>query len=315
MTDRIPALAADSHGILRLSHVEIRVPDLELATAYYTEVVGLIETARDHEHVYLKCWDEHQHHSMILTYAPTYGLELLGWKVHRASDLDHYQARLEAAGIATKRLAAGDRGPGSGETVRFEAPSGHATELVHGMAQVGNLLPLHNPPPEPQGLLGIHPPRLDHIFLMCEDVDATTDFYREVLDFRLTEQIMGDDGHQLCTFLERTHTAHDIAFITGPQGAFHHVAFWVDDWNELRRAADTCSYHGVTIDAGPTRHGATRGWGLYFFDPAGNRNEVYTGGYWADPDREPVTWTEAEMGRAIFYYEGVVNQRFLTVHS
>jgi catechol 2,3-dioxygenase len=315
MSDSIPPLASDSHGILRLSHVEVRVPDLELATAYYTDVVGLIETARDHEHVYLKCWDEHQHHSMILTYAPTYGLEVLGWKVHRASDLDHYQAKLDAAGISTKRLAAGERGPGSGETVRFEAPSGHTTELVHDMAQVGNLLPLHNPPPEPQGLLGIHPPRLDHIFLMCEDVDATTAFYREVLDFRLTEQIMGDDGHQLCTFLERTHTAHDIAFITGPQGAFHHVAFWVDDWNELRSAADTCSYHGVTIDAGPTRHGATRGWGLYFFDPAGNRNEVYTGGYWADPDREPVTWTEAEMGRAIFYYEGVVNQRFLTVHS
>ena len=29
-------------GILRLSHVEVRVPDLELATAYYTEVLGLL---------------------------------------------------------------------------------------------------------------------------------------------------------------------------------------------------------------------------------------------------------------------------------
>ena len=29
----------------------------------------------------------------------------------------------------------------------------------------------------------------------------------------------------------------------------------------------------------------------------------------------PVTWTEGEMGRALFYYDGVVNQRFLTVHS
>jgi catechol 2,3-dioxygenase len=183
------------------------------------------------------------------------------------------------------------------------------------MGQVGNLLPLTNPPPEPLGLSGIHPPRLDHIFLMCEDVDAVTAFYTNVLDFRLTEQILGDDGHQLCTFLERTHTPHDIAFITGPNGAFHHVAFWMDDWNDLRQAADICSYHGVPIDAGPTRHGATRGWGLYFFDPAGNRNEVYTGGYWVDPDREPVTWSEAEMGRAVFYYEGVVNQRFLTVHS
>ncbi len=302
-------------GILRLSHVEIRVPDLELATAYYTEVVGLIETARDPERVFLKCWDEHQHHSVILTYAPTYGLELMGWKLQDRADLDHYQARLEAAGVPTKRFAPRHVAPGAGETVRFEAPSGHVTELVWGMEQVGNLLPLTNPPPEPQGLFGMHPPRIDHVFLMAEDVDRATDFFSDVLDFRPTEQVIADDGHRLAVFLERTHTAHDLALITGPNGGFHHVAFWVDDWNELRRSADLCAYHGVRIDAGPTRHGATRGWGLYFFDPAGNRNEVYTGGYWADPDREPVTWTEAQMGRAIFYYDGVVNQRFLTVHS
>lgn len=302
-------------GILRLSHVEIRVPDIELGVAYYTEVLGLIETARESERVWLKCWDELQHHSVILTYAPTYGLESAGFKVQDREDLDHYQSRLEAAGVVVERFGAGDLGPGSGETVRFESPSGHQIELTFGMDQVGNMLPLHNPPPEPLGLVGIHPPRIDHLFLMCEDVDGVTRFFQEVLDFRLTEQIVSDDGFQLATFLERSHKSHDLAFIVGPQGAFHHVGFWVDDWNELRRAADLCSYHGVRIDAGPTRHGATRGWGLYFFDPAGNRNEVYTGGYWADPDREPVTWTEAEMGRAIFYYEGVVDQRFLTVHS
>ena len=53
-------------AILRLSHVEIKVPDLELATAYYTEVLGLVETAREPDRVYLKCWDEHQHHSVVL---------------------------------------------------------------------------------------------------------------------------------------------------------------------------------------------------------------------------------------------------------
>ena len=34
-------------GVLRLSHAEVRVPDLELALAYYAEVVGLIEVERD----------------------------------------------------------------------------------------------------------------------------------------------------------------------------------------------------------------------------------------------------------------------------
>src|ERR1051326_2881237 len=36
-----------SDRILRLQHVEVRVPDLELCTAYYTEVVGLVETAHE----------------------------------------------------------------------------------------------------------------------------------------------------------------------------------------------------------------------------------------------------------------------------
>lgn len=302
-------------GILRLSHVEIRVPDLELAVAYYTEVLGLIETAREPDRVYLKAWDEHQHHSLILTYAPDYGLVHMGWKVQDAADLDYYAARLVEAGVPVARLTAAERGIGGGEAVRFDLPSGHQMELIHGMDQVGNLLPLTNPPPRPLNLVGIAPPRIDHIFLTAEDVGGVTRFLVDVLDFHLTEQVVGDDGFQLATWLEVSHSSHDIAWVTGPDRGLHHFAYWVDDWNELRTASDILAYHGVRIETNPTRHGATRGHCIYFFDPAGNRNEVFTGGYWVDPDEEPVTWTEGEMGRALFYYDGVVNQRFLTVHS
>jgi catechol 2,3-dioxygenase len=187
-------------------------------------------------------------------------------------------------------------------------------ELVHGMALVGNMLPRMNPAPRPQSLVGIAPPRMDHVFLTAEDVEESTEFFRR-FGFRLTEQILAHDGHQLVTFLERSHTPHDIAFVTGPNGGLHHFAFWLDDWNEVRTAADTLAYHGVPIDVGPTRHGVTRGFTIYFFDPVGNRNEVFTGGYWVDPDFETITWTEDQMGRAIFYYEGQVNDRFFTVHS
>ena len=41
-------------AIFRLGHVEVRTPDLELCAAYYTEVLGLREVARDENHVYLK---------------------------------------------------------------------------------------------------------------------------------------------------------------------------------------------------------------------------------------------------------------------
>ncbi|MGI9606676.1 MAG: catechol 2,3-dioxygenase [Acidimicrobiales bacterium] len=304
-----------STGILRLSHAEVRVPDLQLAIAYYAEVMGLVVTGTEPERAFLKGWDEHQHHSLILNAAPTYGLDALAFKVMELGELDRLATRVEGAGIPVERFEPGVLNPAAGTTARFTAPTGHVIDLECGQMQVGNGLTLINPPPAPDGLVGMHPPRIDHIFLLCEDVDGATNFFRDVLEFRLTEQIVADDGHQLTTFLERTHTPHDIAFLTGPDGGFHHLAFWVDEWNDLRTAADTCAYHGVDIDAGPTRHGATRGCGLYFFDPAGNRNEVYTGGYLFDPDDEPTTWTEAEMGRAVFTYKGQVDQGFMTVHS
>ena len=40
------------------------------------------------------------------------------------------------------------------------------------MAQVGNGMPELNPPIGPDGLVGMHPPRIDHIFLMCETSTA-----------------------------------------------------------------------------------------------------------------------------------------------
>ncbi len=239
----------------------------------------------------------------------------MGWKVEHLSDLDLYAARLADAGVPVARIAAGDVGPGHGAAIRFSLPSGHVMELVHGMEQVGNLLPNTNPPPRPMGLVGFAPPRLDHVFLTCEDVGLNTRFLVDVLDFHLTEQVVGDDGFQVATWLEVSHASHDIALVTGQDRGLHHFAWWVDDWNAIRDTADTLAYHGVRIETNPTRHGATRGQCLYFFDPSGNRNEVFTGGYVVDPDEPAVTWTESEMGRAIFYYDGVVNQRFLTVHS
>jgi catechol 2,3-dioxygenase len=182
----------------------------------------------------------------------------MGWKVESPEDLDYYAARLEDAGIAVKRLQGADVGVGGGTVVRFETPSGHQMELIHGMEQVGNLLPLTNPPPKPLGLVGIAPPRLDHIFLTVEDVNGMTAFLQEVLDFHLTEQVMGDDGFQIATWLEVSHSSHDIALVTGPDGGLHHFAYWVDDWNDIRNASDVLAYHGVRIETNPTRHGATR---------------------------------------------------------
>ncbi|HYU94009.1 MAG TPA: catechol 2,3-dioxygenase [Actinomycetota bacterium] len=301
-------------GILRLSHVDITVPDLDLASAYYTEVIGMRQTERTPDRVFFNCWDEEDHHSLAVRYDPRVGIDLFSFKVEAEDDLEDLERRVERYGVRVHRMSRGEE-VGQGASIRFETPSGHTMELVHEVTKVGSLLGKLNPSPIPQGLRGIAPPRMDHVLVTAEEVPEANRFYMDVLGFRLSEQLLDGDGHQIGIWLERSHSPHDLAVVSGSNGGLHHFAYWLDDWDHVRQAADILAYNAVQIDVGPTRHGITRGNTIYFFDPMGTRNEVFTGGYRPDPDFPTITWTEDNIGRAIFYYEGDLNERFMKVHT
>ena len=149
-------------------------------------------------------------------------------------------------------------------------------------------------------------------------VAESTKFIQEVLDFRLIEQLMvgPDQSIQAATWLARSTTPHDIAFVGGPEMGFHHCAFFLDEWNDVLKAADVMAKHNVKVEVAPTRHGITRGCTIYFFDPSGNRNETFAGlGYVTHPDMPVITWTEDQLGRAIFYHTGEVVQSFTSVYT
>ena len=93
---------------------------------------------------------------------------------------------------------------------------------------------------------------------------------------------------------------------------FHHASFYLESWNDIGAAADIISQNNVELDIGPTRHGISRGHTIYFFDPSGNRNEVFAGGYMYFPDNPTLVWTEDQLGKAIFYHDRKLNERFLS---
>jgi catechol 2,3-dioxygenase len=306
-------------GILRLSHVDVTVTDLDLAQAYYTEVMGMQVTGRDADSVYLKCWDEEDHHSLRLRYAPRVGFDLMSYKVQHEDDLAELEKKVSRYGFPVQRISKGET-LGQGESIRFNTPSGHIMELVHDVEKLGTTRGQTNPvmlfngnEPAPPGLIA--PPRMDHLLVTAEEVGEASQFYTDVLGFRITEQLLDGNGHQLGSWMERSHSPHDLAVVHGPNGGLHHFAFWLDDWDDVRDAADVLAYNGIQVDVGPTRHGVTRGSTIYFFDPLGTRNEVFTGGYRPDPDFPTITWTEDNIGRAVFYYEGELNDRFMRVHT
>ena len=68
-------------------------------------------------------------------------------------------------------------------------------------------------------------------------------------------------------------------------------------------------------DALPPPIRITRGETIYFFDPSGNRNEVFSGGYIYYPDKPVITWYDESLGPAIFYHDRKLNEAFLSVFT
>lgn len=313
-------------GVLRMGHVSLRVMDIDAAVNHYEKVLGLRTVMKDNAgHVYLKCWDEWDKYSVILTPSDRAGLNHVAFKVEKDEDLETLQKRIEAWGIPTTLLDEGAL-PSTGRMLQFNLPSGHDMRLYASKEYVGTDVGTTNPDPWPDGIRGAGAHWLDHCLLMCEmnpeaginKVEENTRFMKECLDFFLTEQILvGPNGDmQAATWLARTSTPHDIAFVGGPVSGLHHIAFFLDSWHDVLKAADVMAKNKVKIDVAPTRHGITRGETIYFFDPSGNRNETFAGlGYLAQPDRPVTTWSEDRLGSGIFYHTGELVASFTDVYT
>jgi len=300
-------------GVLRPGFMQLRVLNMKDAVNHYVERLGLEEVSREADgRVYLKGFDEFDRHSFVLREADTAGLDVMAFKVDRNDSLESFRKRIEDWGLATDEVPAGEQ-PGVGRRIGFTLPSGHRIELYAEIALSDHGPKLHNPyiwDKEPRGMKAI---RFDHALLYGPDIQKNIDLFTEVLDFSLAERADTPDG-PLAIWLTCSNKAHDIAFVNHPEpGKLHHVAFLLEDWKDVGNAADIMVRYDIQIDMGPTRHGITRGQTIYFFDPSGNRNEVYAGGYAYYPDHPTRTWDADEIGRGIFYYERALNDAFLSV--
>ncbi len=302
-------------GVLRPGHAQVRVLDLEESVKFYRDVLGLIETGRDKQgRVYFKAWDERDHNSFVLRKSDSAGIDFFAFKVACKATLDKLDSDLRAYGCPTERIPAGEMLE-TGERVRFRIPTGHLIELYAEKKDVGNGQPYVNPNPWIPDLKGIAPVRMDHALLYGGDIDGVRKLFTEVLGFGLVERVLMEDGKtDLAIWLSASTKAHDIALVRHNQdNKLHHVAFLLDTWEQVLRAADIMSMNKVSIDIGPTRHGITRGTTIYAFDRSGNRFETFCGGYNWYPDMKPITWTWEEAGPGIFYHDRKLNDRFLTV--
>ena len=313
-------------GVLRIGHASLKVMDMAAAVRHYEDVLGMTSTMKDKAgNVYLKCWDEWDKYSVILTPSDRAGLNHVAYKVEKDSDLDAIQQKIVAVGGTAEMLPEGTL-PATGRMLKFHLPSGHEMRLYAHKEFVGTEVGSTNPDPWPDGIKGAGAHWLDHLLLICpldpasgvNKVAENTEFMKQIMDFYLVEQVMvgPDCSIQAATWMSVTNTPHDIAFVGGASAGLHHIAFFLDGWSDVLKAADIMGKKKVRIDVAPTRHGITRGETIYFFDPSGNRNETFAGlGFLAQRDRPVTTWTEDQLGAGIFFHTGNLVPSFTDVYT
>ncbi len=315
-TDHIEYVEVTTPRVHNLHHVEILTPKPEESLDFFTRVLGLHETHREGQSVYLRTSGEFGHHSTVLTEAAEPGLGHMGWQVAEADQVDGWARRLEKAGVKHERLAGGSE-VAQGDTVRFTTPAGHAMELFYDFERLESPTPsrlLSQPMRFPAPGIGVR--RLDHINVTAADVDATRDWHSEVLGFKLREAARTPEG-DIGVWMSVTSQVHDLAIMRdgqGRDGRLHHIAYYLDTPEGILRSADIFVDEGTPIDAGPGKHGLTQAFFIYVFEPGGNRVELFSGGYAIHgPDWKPVIWDGANIEKAVVWFGGELPPSFFDV--
>jgi len=76
--------------IAHAGHAELLVNNLEASKKFFTKTMGLFITEEDATSVYLRAWQDWEHHTLILRKSEKSALVHLGWRVESPESLEQY---------------------------------------------------------------------------------------------------------------------------------------------------------------------------------------------------------------------------------
>jgi len=284
--------ATPPFDIMRAAFVELQVTDLAESEHFYAELLGMIVSARTDGAVFLRGWEERQHHSLILRQSvPTHPATAsrLGFRTRTEHDLDLLAEHFTTLQREIRWIEAGSD-PGIGRSLRVWDPFGYPLEFFHTIEQFETQhqrFDLHRGAP----LL-----RFDHLNLHAPHVEDTLRFWLS-LGFRCSEYIATDDPENeriTGAWMLRKPTVHDVALTAGTGPRLHHFAYWIAEPAGVLRACDQLAggCRSEVIERGPGRHGVSNAFFVYLRDPDGHRIELYSCDYYTgDPDHKPLRWS------------------------
>src|SRR5580700_10414079 len=196
--------------IAHLGHLELLTPKPEESLRFFIDVMGMTESGRQGDSVYLRGWDDYERYSLKLTGSKTSGMGHMAFRTRSPQALERRAAALKGSGFD---IGWTDGELGHGPAFVCQDPDGHKVELYYETEW-------YTAPPElTPGLKnqaqrfparGISVRRLEHVECLASDIKSNREFFEQYLGCRLTEQIVMAAGTETGMWMTCTNKGHDF---------------------------------------------------------------------------------------------------------
>lgn len=240
----------------RIRHATVLAEDVEKQVDYFQTIVGLGVAERVAGRVLMT--SDSDQLSLVVEKAGQAGVPKLAFEV--AADADFAAMARELSDKGIKSELRSDDLPGVAKILTLTDHEGMQVELMAN----GDGLPALAP------VGGLAVLKLGHVAMYTSDPQATSQFYGDVLGFRVSDWIEENFVFMRCGF-----DHHTLNFARGDRRRLHHIAFELRDSAHMHQACDLLGRKRIEILWGPVRHGPGHNVAVYHRNPEGQLVELF----------------------------------------
>ncbi|GAA1635014.1 MULTISPECIES: VOC family protein [Brevibacterium] len=242
-------------SISEIGYVSLLTRDLHASISNAVDVFGLVETESTAKKAFLTA--QNKHHELVYTQSDQDAVDHQGLVVENSAELEAIRAKVDRGGYTiVSEQPIEDH---IEEGFAFVGPEGftwqiYTEKLDYSMLKRGTTAP----------------DRLGHTNIQVLDAPAQTEFFKDVFNFAVSDQI-GNEHF----FLRCNNDHHGVAIFTSNKTGIHHHAWQAGNVYDLVRLGDRLARRGARLAWGPVRHGAGDNVAVYYVEPTGAVIEYY----------------------------------------
>lgn len=268
-------------AICALAYLGIRSDKLDDWGAFASQLLGMQKIDGAGKSLAFRMDDQAQR--LVVSDEPGETLSFLGFEVENRDDLNAYAIRLETAGVTvhTDDRALADRRFVQ-DLIWFKDPMGNRVELIHAPMMATDPFV----PGRPIDGFKTGPMGMGHAVLHVQDIEVMMPFYRDLLDFHVSDYGVTPYG---LYFFHINGRHHSFAMVGSGQRGFHHFMVEYDNLDDVGQGLDIAqSRDQLAYSLG--RHSNDWMTSFYAHSPSG----FFVENGWGGRVIEPETWEPHE---------------------